>query len=81
MVIEGSPISYTYYDYNDNKTKTDKEARMIVYIDGVYQQMLLLSEYSDFKQEVPQNIEIGSDLDIAPIYNFVRFIFYCAPNV
>ena len=24
---------------------------------------------------------IGKNLDIAPIYIFVRFAFYCAPNV
>lgn len=67
LVIEGSPITYTYYDYNDKTYKTSEEARMIVYIDGVYQQMLLLSEYSNFKQEIPQDIEIGSeycDIDI-----------------
>jgi hypothetical protein len=67
LVIEGSPIAYTYYDYNDKTYKTSEEARMLVYVDGVYQQMLLMSEYSNFKQEVPQDIEIGSnycDIDI-----------------
>ena len=68
LVIEGSPITYTYYDYNDKEYKTSKEARMIVYIDGVYQQMLLLSEYSNFKQEIPQDIEIGSDYCDIDIY-------------
>lgn len=68
LVIEGSPIAYTYYDYNDKTYKTSEEARMIVYIDGVYQQMLLMSEYSNFKQEVPQNIEIGSDYCDIDIY-------------
>ena len=68
LVIEGNPITYTYYDYNVKEYKTSKEARMIVYIDGVYQQMLLLSEYSNFKQEIPQDIEIGSDYCDIDIY-------------
>ena len=68
LVIEGEPIDYTYWDYGAGKYITEKEARMIVYIDGVYQQMLLLTEDSNFRQAEAQNIEIGSDECDVDIY-------------
>lgn len=58
LVIEGQPITYTYDD--NGVTKTSDEARMIVYVDGVYQQMLLLSSVSNFAQGISQPITIGS---------------------
>ena len=68
LVIEGEPIDYTYWDYSSSKYKTEPEAKMVVYIDGVYQQMLKLSEDSNFRQATPQNIEIGSDECDVDIY-------------
>lgn len=66
LVIEGQPTTYTYDD--NGVTKTSEESRMIVYIDGVYQQMLLTSSVSDFRQDVPQPITIGSDYCDIDIY-------------
>jgi hypothetical protein len=66
LVIEGQPITYTYDD--NGVTKTSDEARMIVYVDGVYQQMLLTSTVSNFAQGVPQPITIGSDYCDVDIY-------------
>ena len=66
LVIEGQPITYTY---NDNGvTKTSDEARMIVYVDGVYQQMLLLSSVSNFAQGISQPITIGSEYCDVDVY-------------
>ena len=66
LVVEGQPITYTYTD--NGETKTSDEARMIVYVDGVYQQMLLLSNVSNFAQSVPQVITIGSDYCDVDVY-------------
>ena len=66
LVIEGQPITYTYDD--NGITKTSDEARMIVYVDGVYQQMLLLSSSSNFAQGIPQPITIGSEYCDVDIY-------------
>ena len=66
LVIEGQPITYTYDD--NGVTKTSDEARMIVYVDGVYQQMLLTSTVSNFAQDVPQPITIGSEYCDVDIY-------------
>ena len=66
LVVEGQPITYTYDD--NGITKTSDEARMLVYIDGVYQQMLLTSTVSNFKQDVPQPITIGSEYCDVDIY-------------
>lgn len=66
LVIEGQPITYTYDD--NGVTKTSDEARMLVYVDGVYQQMLLTSTSSNFAQAVPQEITIGSDYCDVDIY-------------
>ena len=66
LVIEGQPITYTYDD--NGVTKTSDEARMIVYVDGVYQQMLLTSVVSNFTQDVPQPITIGSEYCDVDIY-------------
>lgn len=66
LVIEGQPITYTYDD--NGVTKTSDEARMIVYVDGVYQQMLLLSQVSNFMQSTPQMISIGSDYCDVDVY-------------
>lgn len=66
LVIEGQPITYTYDD--NGVTKTSDEARMLVYVDGVYQQMLLTSVVSNFAQDVPQPITIGSEYCDVDIY-------------
>lgn len=66
LVIEGQPITYTYDD--NGVTKRDDEARMLVYVDGVYQQMLLTSTVSNFKQDMPQPITIGSEYCDVDIY-------------
>lgn len=66
LVIEGQPITYTYDD--NGVTKRDDEARMLVYVDGVYQQMLLTSTVSNFKQAIPQPITIGSEYCDVDIY-------------
>lgn len=66
LVIEGQPITYTYDD--NGVTKTSDEARMLVYVDGVYQQMLLTSAVSNFAQDVPQPITIGSEYCDVDIY-------------
>lgn len=66
LVIEGSPITYMYDD--NGTTKTSDEARMIVYVDGVYQQMRLLTNVTSFKQDVAQEIEIGSDFCDVDVY-------------
>ena len=66
LVIEGQPITYTYDD--NGVTKTSDEARMIVYVDGVYQQMLLLSDVSNFAQAEAQPITIGSEYCDVDIY-------------
>ena len=66
LVIEGQPITYTYDD--NGVTKTSDEARMIVYVDGVYQQMLLISEVSNFAQGISQPITIGSDYCDVDVY-------------
>ena len=66
LVIEGQPITYTYDD--NGVTKTSDEARMIVYVDGVYQQMLLLSSVSNFAQGISQPITIGSDYCDVDVY-------------
>lgn len=66
LVIEGQPITYTYDD--NGVTKTSDEARMLVYVDGVYQQMLLTSTVSNFAQDVPQPITIGSEYCDVDIY-------------
>lgn len=66
LVIEGQPITYTYDD--NGVTKTSDEARMIVYVDGVYQQMLLLSNVSNFMQSIPQPITIGSEYCDVDVY-------------
>lgn len=66
LVIEGQPITYTYDD--NGVTKTSDEARMLVYVDGVYQQMLLTSAVSNFAQSVPQPITIGSEYCDVDIY-------------
>lgn len=67
LVIEGQPITYTYDD--GGVSKTSDEARMIVYVDGVYQQMLLISSESNFAQSIPQMITIGSEYCAIDIYN------------
>lgn len=59
LVIEGNPIRYIYED--NGETKTSDEARMLVYVDGVYQQMKLISNTTSFKQVVAQEIVFGSD--------------------
>ena len=66
LVIEGQPITYTYDD--NGVTKRDDEARMLVYVDGVYQQMLLTSTVSNFAQAIPQPITIGSEYCDVDIY-------------
>lgn len=66
LVIEGQPITYTYDD--NGVTKTSDEARMIVYVDGVYQQMLLLSSVSNFAQGISQPITIGSEYCDVDVY-------------
>ena len=66
LVIEGQPITYAYDD--NGVTKTSDEARMIVYVDGVYQQMLLISNVSNFMQSVPQAITIGSEYCDVDVY-------------
>lgn len=66
LVIEGQPITYTYDD--NGITKTSDEARMIVYVDGVYQQMLLLSSVSNFAQGISQPITIGSEYCDVDVY-------------
>ena len=66
LVIEGQPITYTYDD--NGVTKTSDEARMLVYVDGVYQQMLLTSTVSNFQQDAPQPITIGSEYCDVDIY-------------
>ena len=66
LVIEGQPITYTYDD--NGVTKRDDEARMLVYVDGVYQQMLLTSTVSNFAQSIPQPITIGSEYCDVDIY-------------
>lgn len=66
LVIEGQPVTYTYDD--NGVTKRDDEARMLVYVDGVYQQMLLTSTVSNFKQGIPQPITIGSEYCDVDIY-------------
>ena len=66
LVIEGQPITYTYDD--NGVTKTSDEARMIVYVDGVYQQMLLLSNVSNFAQGISQPITIGSEYCDVDVY-------------
>ena len=66
LVIEGQPITYTYDD--NGVTKTSDEARMIVYVDGVYQQMLLTSTVSNFQQDAPQPITIGSEFCDVDVY-------------
>lgn len=66
LVIEGQPITYTYDD--NGVTKTSDEARMLVYVDGVYQQMLLTSTVSNFQQLIPQPITIGSEYCDVDVY-------------
>ena len=66
LVVEGQPITYTYDD--NGVTKTSDEARMIVYVDGVYQQMLLTSTVSNFQQDAPQPITIGSEYCDVDVY-------------
>ena len=66
LVVEGQPITYTYDD--NGVTKTSDEARMIVYVDGVYQQMLLTSTVSNFQQDAPQPITIGSEFCDVDVY-------------
>ena len=66
LVIEGQPITYTYDD--GGVTKRDDEARMLVYVDGVYQQMLLTSSVTNFAQAIPQPITIGSEYCDVDIY-------------
>ena len=66
LVVEGQPITYTYDD--NGVTKTSDEARMIVYVDGVYQQMLLTSTVSNFQQDDPQPITIGSEFCDVDVY-------------
>lgn len=65
LVIEGEQTTYAYDD--NGETKYSEEAKMLVYVDGVYQQMLLIGSNTSFKQLVPQDITIGSeycDIDI-----------------
>lgn len=79
LVIEGNKKPYKYEGVdsgeknesgdvvNNSESGTDYEARMLIYINGVYQQMLLIDEETDFSQKNPQYIDFGSeycDLDI-----------------
>ena len=67
LVIEGNFTTYTYRDAN-NQEQTSDEALMLVYVDGVYQQMRLITTSTNFIQATPQNIEIGSDYCDVDIY-------------
>ncbi len=65
LVIEGRTTAYSYQ--SGEETLVSNEALMLVYVDGVYQQMKLITETTDFKQGVAQAIEIGSpycDVDV-----------------
>ncbi len=67
LVIEGTPIRYDWTD-SEGQPQVSYEALMWVFVDGVYQQMKLLSNVSNFKQNVPQNITIGSDYCDVDVY-------------
>lgn len=66
LVIEGNLTRYVYED--GGETKTSDEARMLVYVDGVYQQMKLITSSTSFKQVVAQEIIIGSDYCDIDVY-------------
>ncbi len=67
LVIEGNFTTCEWTDSNGN-TQTSDEALMLVYVDGVYQQMKLITTSTNFMQATPQNIEIGSDYCDVDIY-------------
>ena len=67
LVIEGNFTTYEWTDNNGN-TQTSDEALMLVYVDGVYQQMKLITTTTNFMQATPQDIEIGSDYCDVDIY-------------
>ncbi|MBQ0120931.1 MAG: hypothetical protein KBT13_07410 [Bacteroidales bacterium] len=66
MVIEGTQTEYTWTD-DQGAEQHSLEALMLVYIDGVYQAMRLITPSTSFKQGVAQPITVGSaecDVDL-----------------
>ena len=66
MVIEGTQTEYTWTD-DQGVEQHGLEALMLVYIDGVYQGLRLITTSTSFRQSVAQPITIGSaecDVDL-----------------
>ena len=66
LVIEGTETAYTWTD-SEGVAQTSREALMWVYVDGVYQQMKQIRSTTNFMQDTPQDIKIGSstcDVDV-----------------